>query len=79
MINKQTFYDLADIFDRFRIFPILMMLCYGYFVFDVFNWIKSLETISLEAAGIFSTVTGVAGFVFNFYTNLLSREVKNDK
>ena len=72
MFTKQRFYDIADVLDRFKVVPIIMMACYGYFVFDVFEWIKSLETISLEAAGIFSTVTGVAGFVFNFFTNLFS-------
>jgi len=72
-MKKQMLLDAAEVLDRFRIFPMAMMACYGTFVWEVFIWIKGMETISLEAAGIFSTVTGVAGFVFNFYTNLLNR------
>jgi len=75
--TKNHFMDVADLFDRFRLFPIIMLAGYGWFVFEVFIWIKSLNQISIEAAGIFSAVIGTAGFVFNFYTNLITREKSN--
>jgi len=78
-MTKQLFYDIADVLDRFRVFPMLMMLSYGYFVWEVFLWIKTLETLTLESTGIFSTVVGVSGFIFNFYTNMLSNHKEIEK
>jgi len=79
MVTKKLFYDIADVLDRFRVFPMLMMACYGFFVWEVFVWIKTLEVISLEAAGVFSTVIGVSGFIFNLYTSMVTNSKEIEK
>jgi len=75
-MTKQTWYDIADVLERFRAFPIIMMLGYGVFVWEVFAWIRSLDNVGVQEAGIFGAIIANAGFVFNFYTNLVAKSSK---
>lgn len=75
-MTKQHWLDAADVIDRLRVGPIVMLAFYGLFVYDVFEWIKSLDELTNQATGLFTAVLGVSTAVFGFYIKLITHKDK---
>ena len=64
---KQKFLDIAELIDAYRIMPRLLVLCYGYMVYDVTMWFKILENPNGAQSTFISIVYGAAAGIFGFY------------
>lgn len=67
---------VAEWIDAWRIAPRLLIIGYGYLLYDVVNWFMVLEDPSVAQAGLVSVVVGGAAAVFGLYSNS-SRSWKN--
>lgn len=64
---KEFFLIWAEIVDAWRVVPRAVLFFYGCFTWNVYLWIKDLESPTVEQTGIMYAVIGVAGMIFNFY------------
>lgn len=64
---KDFFLQWAEIVDAWRVVPRAVLFFYGVFTWNVYLWIKTLESPTVEQTGILYAVIGVAGMIFNFY------------
>lgn len=67
--RRQVHLMLAEAIDAWRVVPRLLVLCYGYLVWDVVQWFMNLGDPTSQHAALVSTVVGVAGAVIGIYTN----------
>lgn len=60
----KTIDKIGYVIDKFRIFPILFVLFYTFFWYDVFVWAMSVENLSNAQATFVSIYSGIASVVF---------------
>lgn len=60
---------LHEIVDRWRIAPRLMVIGYGYMMWDVAQWFMALDEPTGPQAAFVSTLVGAAAGVFGLYVN----------
>lgn len=56
-------------FNKWRIIPRLLILCYGAFCFYTGMWFMELPEPTTQQTAFTSTIWGGAALWFNFYTN----------
>lgn len=78
-IDKQAWYDVADVLERFMLFPIGIILAYGFFVWEAFEWVTALPERTATDTGIFTVVMGTGTLFVNFFTKLLIQYKKLDR
>lgn len=61
--------SFAEIFDSYRVVPRILVGCYAYLIWDVYQWFKMLPDPSMSQTTLISTVVGAAAVVFGLYTN----------
>lgn len=64
---KEVTLDWGEIFDALRFVPRIILILYGFLIWDAYTWIKSLEVITTQAAGVFSALVGSASVVVGLY------------
>jgi len=79
MKNKPHWLDIAELIDSWRIFPRLVLIAYGWFVYEVsFFVLRWYASEPATARGpeetamvgvVFTAVTGFAGYVFKIYAD----------
>jgi hypothetical protein len=57
-MNRDALEKWASTIDRFRIIPRLLILLFMFLTYKVVFWFMSLETPTLEQAGLVSVCTG---------------------
>jgi hypothetical protein len=72
----QTEYDLETwsgkarcVLTDLRIIPRLMVLGYGYMLYDITQWFMTLPAPETQQAALITTVYGAAAAIFGLYTN----------
>jgi len=60
---------IADLVNKFRVVPRLILVGYAYMLWDIVKWLKLLESPTLEQASILATVIGIAGLIVTSYQN----------
>ena len=65
---KQRLLDIAELIDSFRVVPRIILLCYGYMVYDITMWFKILENPSSSQSMFISVVYGAAAGIFGLYS-----------
>jgi len=78
-VNKQLFLHWAELVDSFRIFPRLVLVAYGWFVWwvthSILLWYEAEPALSrgteetAMVGVVFTAVTGFAGYVFKVYSD----------
>lgn len=66
-ITKQTFLDIAEIVDAWRVVPRGLLLCVGYFVWVVSGWYMGLPTPTTQHTAFVSVVTAIIPAVIGLY------------
>ena len=59
--------DLAKAIDAWRVFPRMFISIYIYLLWAVVTWFMTLETPSVEQAGLISIMTGIGAAWFALY------------
>jgi len=59
----------ADLINRYRIIPRLVITGYAVMIWAVAQWFMSLNDPSATQAAFVSTMVGVSAAVFGFYVN----------
>ena len=54
-------------FDKWRVFPRLLVLVMAIATWDVIHWFMSIEAPTFEQAGLVSVVTGAMTAVFGLF------------
>lgn len=68
-ITKQTFLDIAEVIDSFRLVPRVLLVATGTLVWYVINWYMGLQTPTTQQAALVTTVTAVIPVVIGLYQN----------
>lgn len=64
---KARMLGAAEIVDAFRLVPRVMLIGYGWIVWDVTMWFMALQDPSAAQMGFVSTVWGAAGILSGWY------------
>lgn len=77
--GKRRWLHFAEVFDSLRVFPRLILVAYGGFVYHITEYLMVWYTHepaesrgnqeSATVAAIFATVTGLASWVFKVYSD----------
>jgi len=66
--NKfQSWIDLAQAIDSWRIFPRIFITTYIYLLYAVVSWFMTLSNPNLEQSGLVSIVVGAGAAWFGLY------------
>lgn len=68
-ITKQTFLDIAEVVDAFRMVPRSVLVAYGILVWIVVSWFMGLPAPTTQQAALVTTVTGLIAAVAGLYQN----------
>jgi len=68
-MNKQRWLAIAEIADAWRIVPRLLLLGYGYMLYEAGNWFMALEAPSGAQSAYVSIRWGAAAAVSGLYFN----------
>lgn len=59
----------SDILNKYRAFPRIFAILFGYLLFEVVFWFMNLQAPSIEQAGFASTVIASSVGYFKFYVD----------
>lgn len=59
----------ADVVDRWRVVPRLLVMLYGCICYDAYMWFTTLASPTGVQVTFVSTIWGGAALWFNFYVN----------
>lgn len=68
-LTKQTFLDIAEVIDAFRVVPRSVLILYGILVWVVVSWFMGLPEPTTQQAALVTTVTGLIAAVAGLYQN----------
>jgi hypothetical protein len=66
---KQRWLDAAEVADAWRIVPRLLLLGYGYMLYDAGTWFMALEVPNGAQSAYVSILWGAAAVVSGLYFN----------
>tara|TARA_R110000751_G_scaffold36904_1_gene89776 strand:- start:390 stop:710 length:321 start_codon:yes stop_codon:yes gene_type:complete len=73
------YYKIADVLDRFRTVPRLIMLAYIYSFYQSTMWFMALPTPSNAQAAFMSTIVGAGAAFFGLYVGKPSSTSRRKK
>jgi multidrug resistance efflux pump len=68
-LTKQTFLDVAEVIDAFRVVPRGVLIAYGILVWVVVSWFMGIPAPTTQQAALVTTVTGLIAAVAGLYQN----------
>ena len=69
--QNKTWYNLAEGFDKWRVFPRLLISLYGYAFYRTTEWFMAIpaDEVSNAQAGFVSVIVGAGAGFFGIYVN----------
>lgn len=64
---KKKAIDIADVIDAYRIVPRLILIGYGFLIYEMYTWFTALEDPNTQQAAFVSTIVGVSSAVSGLY------------
>jgi hypothetical protein len=68
-LTKQTFLDIAEVVDAFRVIPRSILIAYGFLVWTVVSWFMGIPAPTTQQAALVTTVTGLIAAIAGLYQN----------
>lgn len=66
---KQWLLDAAEVFDAWRVVPRILMLGYGWMVYDYTMWTRTQSELDGGHATVVSVIWGAAAVLTGWYFN----------
>jgi hypothetical protein len=66
---KKTWLDAAELFDAWRAVPRIVLLGYGWLVWDMWQWVKHLPDLTTQQTAFVTVITGLAVPLTGWYMN----------
>lgn len=67
IVTKEALLDLAEVVDAWRVVPRILILGYGWLVYDYTAWTKSVPDLSSGHSMVISVMWGAAAVLTGWY------------